>query len=395
MAQVYVTRGDLDRALGLYQESLQLLEQIGDLQGKAASLSGVANLHMVRQDWPKAEQCILESMALAGRLGQTDAIAFNTVKLGQIAQARGDAAAALARYREGLVVFERLGMPRETEQVRHMIASLEGGGEVIPSDPLSRLIARARAAGQAGDAAGAAAAQEEAVALARQAGEEREALVTLSVLLYNLAGYYQRAGRHDDAVAALEEVVALDERTGHSDLESDRETLERARQLARLSPDERARLEAASAGQDAALPHILSALDEQLARLPPDERAQLEARLRQLAGEWEGMSPEEQAQQLAAMLAGGQRQQIESFAAQAREGAIAALRGEIERGPLLERIEQVAAQAAEGEEPGSPRDDLAAYLRAVVALLRGQPVPPVPASYAAHLAAIQDAMVET
>ena len=38
MAQVYVTRGDLDRALALYQESLQLMEQIGDLQGKAASL---------------------------------------------------------------------------------------------------------------------------------------------------------------------------------------------------------------------------------------------------------------------------------------------------------------------------------------------------------------------
>ncbi len=68
---------------------------------------------------------------------------------------------------------------------------------------------------------------------------EREALVTLSVLLYNLAGCYQKAGRYDDAVTALEEVVALDERTGHPDLGSDREALEQARHLARLSPEER------------------------------------------------------------------------------------------------------------------------------------------------------------
>ena len=38
MAQVYLTCGDLDRALGLYEESLALKEQIGDRQGKAASL---------------------------------------------------------------------------------------------------------------------------------------------------------------------------------------------------------------------------------------------------------------------------------------------------------------------------------------------------------------------
>jgi hypothetical protein len=90
------------------------------------------------------------------------------------------------------------------------------------------------------------------------------------------------------------------------------------------------------------------------------------------------------------MGAAGQRQQIESLADQARDGAIAALRGQTEREPLLARIQEVAAQAAEGEEPGSPWDELAAYLRAVVALLAGEPVPPVPAAYAAHIAAIRD-----
>ena len=42
---------------------------------------------------------------------------------GQVAQARGDREGALARYREGLSIFERLGMP-VAAQVRQMIAAL-------------------------------------------------------------------------------------------------------------------------------------------------------------------------------------------------------------------------------------------------------------------------------
>ncbi len=38
LAGIYITHGDLERALRLYQESLQLKEQLGDKKGKAASL---------------------------------------------------------------------------------------------------------------------------------------------------------------------------------------------------------------------------------------------------------------------------------------------------------------------------------------------------------------------
>ncbi len=38
-------------------------------------------------------------------------------------------------------------------------------------------------------------------------------------MLYNLAGYYSNADRHADAVNVLQEVVGLDEQTGHPDLE--------------------------------------------------------------------------------------------------------------------------------------------------------------------------------
>lgn len=376
------------------------MEQIGDIKGKAASLGNLANIHMQQQQWDRAESLLLEALKLTKQIGEPPA--FEIVKLGQVAQARGDHETARSRYGEGLAIFERLGMP-EANQVRQMIASLESDDQpAAPADPLRQLIARARAAAQSGDVQDAIAAQEQAVALLRQAVEQspenRDGLVTLSVLRFNLAGYYQQAGRHDDAVAAFEEVVALDERTGHPDLAADREALARARHLARVSPEERAALDRARPAPSAPAPdpdQLIAALEQQaaaqLAQLPPEERAQMEAGMRQFARQWAQMSDEERAQQVAAMQAAGQRQQIDDLARQARDGAIAALRGETDREPLVAKLEQAAAQAAEGEEPGAPWAELSAYLRALVALLRGDPLPPVPPRFAAHLAAVQDA----
>ncbi|MDX9833384.1 MAG: tetratricopeptide repeat protein, partial [Anaerolineae bacterium] len=380
MARVYLTRGDLDRALALYQESLQLLEQLGDKKGKAASLHNMANIFMARGEWVEAERALQDSLRLAQGVGSVEHVAFAAGKLGQVAEARGDGSTALAHYREALAIFEQLGMP-EAQQVRRMIAHLEGGGAPA-DDPLGQAIDRARGAAARGDVASAIAAQEEAVALARQAGGGHEALVTLSVQLYNLAAYYRQAGRFDDAVRALEEVVALDERTGHQDLESDRQALAEARRLAAMPPEERERERPQGGPQAGALPidaeelppelrEQLEAFAEQLARLSPEERAEVEGQMLAFARQLEAMSPEERANLQAAAQAAARRDQIESLADQAKDAGIAALRGEVEPGPLAQQLEEVAAQAADGEEPGSPWDELAGYLRAVAALLRG------------------------
>jgi hypothetical protein len=50
MAQIYVTRGDLDGTMHLYQQSLELEERLGDLKGKAATLHAMANVLVTRGD---------------------------------------------------------------------------------------------------------------------------------------------------------------------------------------------------------------------------------------------------------------------------------------------------------------------------------------------------------
>jgi tetratricopeptide (TPR) repeat protein len=83
--------------------------------------------------------------------------------------------------------------------------------------------------------------------------------------------------------------------------------------------------------------------------------------------------------------------QIQAIADQARGAAIAAFAGKVDRGELSASMEKVAKQAAEDEEPGSRWDQLASYLRAVAALLRGEQVPEVPAEFVEHFAAIETA----
>ncbi|MGC9396930.1 MAG: CHAT domain-containing protein, partial [Anaerolineae bacterium] len=64
LADLCVTRGDLDRALALYEESLQLLEHIGDLKGKAASLHQMAAVYLTRGDLDRALALYEESLQL-------------------------------------------------------------------------------------------------------------------------------------------------------------------------------------------------------------------------------------------------------------------------------------------------------------------------------------------
>lgn len=175
-----------------------------------------------------------------------------------------------------------------------------------------------------------------------------------SALLYNLANYYGNVGRFDEAVAALEEVVAIDQRTAHPDLESDREALERARRMAALTPEEHAQL---------------ADLARQMQDMAPEERVALLDRTR--------------------------RAQIEALADEARDAAIAVRQGEAAPEPILEQLENIAAQAVDGEAPESPWHDLAAFLRAVAACLREDPLPHVPAAYAERMQAVQAACVRS
>jgi hypothetical protein len=186
-------------------------------------------------------------------------------------------------------------------------------------------------------------------------------------MLYNLAGYYQDAERHDDAVKVMEEVVAIDEQTGHQDLESDRKALETIRRIASLTPEERERdltPNPSPTGRGVQEDGFEAQLQAQLAQLPPEKRAETEAQIRKAYAEFQSMSPEEQAEKLRAVQVteeAQRRKRVEQYADQAREAGLAYFRRQAPKRDVLNMLEESAAQMKANENPGSPWLEVAEF----------------------------------
>jgi len=337
LANVLTNQGKYGEAEALLRQSLALLEKSLGVAHPSLypTLSNLAVVLAKQQRGQEGEPFLRRALAIAlethGPAHPEVAQLLNV--LAQLQAMLGQPEAPETARHALAALNETLGADHPTSRnVAPLLERIASGGTI---DPLSRATSEARAAAQSGDLATAVAAQEKAVALAREANDAREALVRLSDLLFNLALFYGRVKRHEDAVRALEEVVALDERTGHPDLESDRQALEEARRQAALTPEEREALVRAEAAE-----------------------------------------------------------QARAAAVAIRDQVIAALRGGTDRTDLAARVDKAAEQVAAAAESGAPERELATYLRAVAAVLRGEPAPEVPPGFAEPLTAIMAAMQE-
>ncbi len=277
MAGVLVTRGDLDGAMRLYEQSLASDESLGDVRGKSATLVMMAQVQFMRGEHDQALRNARESLRLLQAMGAAPdaAKAAEIVQQMEAALAGGASpqpaaftparlvgalTAAVVRVRRGQLAgagvradLERLAAETTLAPVATaLLAALDGAADaaatlLVAAEPLlAQGAAAERADALAGignlaalldDHATELRAREAAVAAFRAAGDDRQSLVNLSIALYNLAMLYARQGNHAAAVPLLEEVVALDERTGHPDLASDRAKLEEMRQHAAGLPE--------------------------------------------------------------------------------------------------------------------------------------------------------------
>jgi hypothetical protein len=164
--------------------------------------------------------------------------------------------------------------------------------------------------------------------------------------------------------------------------------LETFRQIASLSPEERAALKQ-QAQEEQDTPDegdgFEAQLRSQLAELPPEQRAQAEAQIRKAYEEFQRMTPEQQA----VVVDQGRRAQIDNAANRARDAGLAYVRKQVPRKDILEYLDDMAQKAAEGEKPGSQWLEVAALCNALIALIKEETIPPVPAAYAAHFSAVQ------
>jgi tetratricopeptide (TPR) repeat protein len=111
LAIIYARRGDVDRAIALFQQSLDLYEKIGDVQGKAASLHQLAGIYASRGDVDRAIALYQQSLDLYEKIGDVQGKAMTLWWLGHIAQQQGDNITALEYLQESFDILQRIKSP--------------------------------------------------------------------------------------------------------------------------------------------------------------------------------------------------------------------------------------------------------------------------------------------
>ncbi|NOK60412.1 MAG: Tetratricopeptide (TPR) repeat [Chloroflexi bacterium AL-W] len=272
MAHVFVVRGNCDKAMQLYEQALVIVEEQSDLYNKGAILHQMAMLQFHQGDYETALRNSRESLRLFQSMRAVPVAKDVADTIHQIetvlAVKRSQNQHNLTPIQRGLmltvttiqVLYRQTSKEKVQTELRLVIdetlepviqallAALErtptAADDLLtattllfaqekPAEQVDILVVIGILAKKLNDTAIKLEARMAAIAAQRQIGEEQETLVQLSIMLYNLAMVYDRQGHHAEAIPLLKEVVALDERTNHPDLESDRVTLAQVRRRAK------------------------------------------------------------------------------------------------------------------------------------------------------------------
>ena len=185
MGIVFAALGEYEEALAHYKSALKIDQALGDRASIALKLGNIGQCYSDLGDLERAESYLGKALTLAEQTGDLSAAADAAVSWGQTKMQRGETKAALALFERGLALAtenrERYQEVRALEYIA--LAHLEAG------DP-----------------------PEAALEMARSATEWARKMPMLVGVIHGLtfqALALSRLGRHDEAVAAIDEAVRL------------------------------------------------------------------------------------------------------------------------------------------------------------------------------------------
>ncbi|MBW4684427.1 MAG: tetratricopeptide repeat protein [Komarekiella atlantica HA4396-MV6] len=109
MAQVFANQGDIVRAIALWEQSLEIFEQIGDVKLKATTLNNMALVFAQQGDIPKAIALWEQSLEISEQIGDVKGKATTLNNMALVFAQQGDIPKAIALYEQSLEIFEQIG----------------------------------------------------------------------------------------------------------------------------------------------------------------------------------------------------------------------------------------------------------------------------------------------
>ena len=185
MGIVFAALGEYEEALAHYKSALKIDEALGERNGLALKLGNIGQCYADVGDIARAESYLTRALSVAEQTGDLSATSDIAVSLGQAKLQRGQVKGALLMFERGLTVAT------ENRERYQEVRALE-------YIALTHL--------QLGDP------PEAALDLARSATEWARKMPMLVGVIYGLTFQglaLAQLGRHDDAVAAADEAIAL------------------------------------------------------------------------------------------------------------------------------------------------------------------------------------------
>ncbi|MEH1797542.1 tetratricopeptide repeat protein, partial [Nostoc sp.] len=171
------------KAIALWEQSLEIKEQIGDVKGKAATLNNMALVIAQQGDIPKAIALWEQSLEIKEQIGDVKGKAATLNNMAQVFAQQGDIPRAIALWEQDLEIKEQIG------DVKGKAATLNNMAQVFANQ---------------GDIPRAIALWEQSLEIKEQIGDVKGKATTLN----NMAGVFAQQGDIPKAIALLKQVVA-------------------------------------------------------------------------------------------------------------------------------------------------------------------------------------------
>jgi hypothetical protein len=109
MALSFAKQGNTERAMELWQQSLDIQENIGDIEGKAATLNNIAFVFAQQGKIERAMELWQRSIDMANQIGDAQGKAVTLANMGSAAHQQGQTDRAMALHREAATILVGIG----------------------------------------------------------------------------------------------------------------------------------------------------------------------------------------------------------------------------------------------------------------------------------------------
>ena len=189
MAGLIAQQGDIARALQLWQQSLEIVERIGDARGKSAILSNMAGAIAQQGEIDRALRLWQQSLEIRERIGDVKGKAATLSEMAGVIAQQGDIGRALQLWQQSLEIKEHIGDVK---------------GKAVTLSNMARVIA------QQGDVERALQLWQQSLELKERIGDVKGKAATL----HNMAGVIAQQGDMERALQLWQQSLEIEERIG-------------------------------------------------------------------------------------------------------------------------------------------------------------------------------------